>query len=414
METERLDIWPLPAYRTVLPNGFTIITMPDDSGLVDVEVVIGAGEWHADPLGTAHLLEHLIAGGETTLQHPRVQELVARDSVASASTGIASTSYSIARNFATDLHHALEALFSMVYRDGFSESKIERERTIVLREMQQKYPPNKLELRSFELHIAGGNENLLRGPHGGSTESIPRITSADLRRMRDSWYTAGNSLLIVCGTANHDDVVQQMLQYSTYLTRGAKGHVQPLNAVNAGHYVFKSSSVQTGVWVYSPAPIWPHPDHFAHRAFCHLLKSPDNELIDALRVQRGLIYSMRVEAMGQPLCVNQLFFPCEQVAQPEVERITRDFLNGLAINSQSTAPILQRWQTGFSKQLLEERCNKNARTQANAIRGRWLEDDWNQYDREHLVMSVATDNLARVARDWFDPAKSAWVHAIRS
>ena len=198
-------------YKTVLPNGLTVLVVPregfsrkiayfvTDFGSIHRDFILEGKEYHA-PAGVAHFLEH------------KLFELPGRDvSAEFAQMGAnvnAFTSYDLTAYYFTcsdRFEDNLRLLLEFVSTPYFTEESVTREQGIIDQEigMSEDSPDS----RDFELLMQQMyRRHPISVPILGSRESLREITPQVLETCHRAFYTPANMVLCVIGDVDADTV----------------------------------------------------------------------------------------------------------------------------------------------------------------------------------------------------------------
>ena len=202
-----------------LENGLRVCYLPKEGfsktfailatnfGSVDASFTID-GERHDTPAGVAHFLEHKMFEDE---DGNALQKFARTGASPNAFTSHTMTAYHFS---CTDrFEENLEILLKFVFTPYFTEENVAKERGIIGQEigMMDDTPSWRL--------FCGLLEGLYRNhpvrvPIAGSVESIAQITPEVLYTCHRAFYSPKNMALIVCGTADFDEVCRMAAQFS--------------------------------------------------------------------------------------------------------------------------------------------------------------------------------------------------------
>lgn len=202
-----------------LENGLRVCYLPKEGfsktfailatnfGSVDASFTID-GERHDTPAGVAHFLEHKMFEDE---DGNALQKFARTGASPNAFTSHTMTAYHFS---CTDrFEENLEILLKFVFTPYFTEENVTKERGIIGQEigMMDDTPSWRL--------FCGLLEGLYRShpvrvPIAGSVESIAQITPEVLYTCHRAFYSPKNMELIVCGTADFDEICRMAAQFS--------------------------------------------------------------------------------------------------------------------------------------------------------------------------------------------------------
>jgi len=199
---------------TTLANGLRVAT--EDYGLptATVGIWIDAGSRFETERtnGTAHFLEHMAFKGTKTRSQTDLElEVENMGAHLNAYTSREQTVY-YAKAFSKDLPKAVDILSDILQNSTLGEAEIERERGVILREMQE-VETNLQEVVFDHLHSTAYQGTPLGRTILGPTENIKSITSKDLRDYINTHYRAPRMVLAAAGGVNHDELVKLAQQH---------------------------------------------------------------------------------------------------------------------------------------------------------------------------------------------------------
>lgn len=194
---------------TVLGNGLRVAT--ENSGLrtCTIGLWIDAGSRFETPEnnGVAHFLEHMIFKGTPRRTQGQLElEVENMGAHLNAYTSRELTAY-YAKSLSRDVPQAVDILADIIQNATLGEREIERERSVILREMQE--VDTQVEEVIFDhLHTIAYQHTPLGMTILGPTENIKRINRQDLQEYIRTHYTAPRLVLAAAGGVDHDEVVK--------------------------------------------------------------------------------------------------------------------------------------------------------------------------------------------------------------
>lgn len=193
---------------TTLENGFRIAS--EDSGLptCTVGIWIDAGSRYENDAnnGVAHFLEHMaFKGTEKRSQNDLELEVENMGAHLNAYTSREQTVY-YAKCFSKDVDHAVEMLSDILLQSRLDQGAIERERGVILREMEE-VEQNLQEVVFDHMHAAAYHGTPLARTILGPTENIKSIKRDDLVEYVQDHYKAPRMVLAGAGGVDHQQLV---------------------------------------------------------------------------------------------------------------------------------------------------------------------------------------------------------------
>lgn len=194
---------------TRLPNGLRVISESIPfATTATVGVWIDAGSrYETDATnGTAHFLEHMAFKGTTSRTVKDLEvEIENMGGHLNAYTSREQTAY-FAKVMEQDVPKALDILSDILQNSNLDERAIERERSVILREMQEiEGIPE--EVVFDHLHATAFQHTSLGRTILGTADNVRSITRQNLADYIASNYTAERMVIAAAGAVSHDDLV---------------------------------------------------------------------------------------------------------------------------------------------------------------------------------------------------------------
>ncbi|XP_032825634.1 mitochondrial-processing peptidase subunit beta-like [Petromyzon marinus] len=194
---------------STLDNGLRVAS--ENSGLhtCTVGLWIDAGSRYENEKnnGTAHFLEHMaFKGTKKRSQLDLELEIENMGAHLNAYTSREQTVY-FAKAFAEDLPKAVEILADIIQNSTLGEAEMERERGVILREMQE-VETNMQEVVFDYLHATAYQGTALGRTILGPTKNIKSIARGDLVDYISTHYKGPRMVLSAAGGIRHDELVQ--------------------------------------------------------------------------------------------------------------------------------------------------------------------------------------------------------------
>lgn len=194
--------------RYTLPNGLTVIHKDDPGGLVSAQVWVKTGSIHEGALlgaGLSHYLEHMLFKGTSRRNAQQLTaEIQALGGGINAYTTFDRTVYYVdAPSEATA--QVLDILADMVFCSVLAPTEVERERDVILREIDMTLddPDRQVSRALFEQAF---RSHPFRHPVIGHRELFEKITAEDLQAYYRSRYVPQNITLVVVGDLSADEL----------------------------------------------------------------------------------------------------------------------------------------------------------------------------------------------------------------
>ena len=280
--------------RDTLDNGLRVLTadLPYAQS-VTVMLMLAAGSRYetAETNGIAHFAEHMFFKG--TERRPSARQISGEiDAIGgefNAFTGKEYTAYYV-RCAAEHRDVALDVLVDMLRNSRFAEEEIEREKGVIVEEMNMYFDTPRD-------YIGGLYEQLLYGdqPLGwdiiGRKETVRGATRETFTSYLDRWYKPGRIVLGVAGRTG-DDVVaraQELLGDLPAIETGEPEPVQPYANGRVSVFTKPSDQAHISLGVHS-YPV-DHPDRYSLQLLATVLGGGmSSRLFSEVRERRGLAY----------------------------------------------------------------------------------------------------------------------------
>ncbi|XP_022841363.1 Metalloenzyme, LuxS/M16 peptidase-like, partial [Ostreococcus tauri] len=222
---------------TTLKNGLRVATETiPHAETATVGVWIDAGSRYEDATtnGTAHFLEHMAFKGTKARTAAGLEEEIENmGGHLNAYTSREQTTY-YAKVLKKDVGAAVDILSDILQNSALEKSQIERERGVILREMEE-VEKDMEEVLFDHLHATAFQQTSLGTTILGSDKCVRSVTQEDLQTYIKTHYTAPRMVLVGTGAVNHDELVK--LAESSFAglpTEGAS--TEALVSKNPGHF----------------------------------------------------------------------------------------------------------------------------------------------------------------------------------
>ena len=157
--------------------------------------------------GTAHFLEHMAFKGTKTRTTAGLEEEIENMGAhLNAYTSREQTTY-YAKVFKKDVAKAVDVLSDILQNSSLEPAHVERERGVILREMEE--VEKEVEEVLFDhLHATAFQQTGLGRTILGSAENVRTITRENLAEYIKTHYTAPRMVLVGAGAVDHDELVK--------------------------------------------------------------------------------------------------------------------------------------------------------------------------------------------------------------
>jgi zinc protease len=201
----------------VLRNGLTILIRESHgSTVVSSQVLVKTGSIYEGERmqgGLSHYLEHVVSGGTTSKRsEAQIKErLQALGGATNAYTGYEHTVYFV-KTTRAHYKEALELLLGCVTDCQFDETEYQREKGVILQELQmgENDPSRQL---WYTFMKTAYREHPVRYPVIGEKEIFLKMDKEDLVAHYRRWYTLENMVVSVAGDVDKETVLRTVLDF---------------------------------------------------------------------------------------------------------------------------------------------------------------------------------------------------------
>lgn len=279
------------------PNGLTVISeRVSGSASLSVGVWVKVGSRHEpkNAVGIAHFIEHVVFKGTAgRSMRDIMRSIESRGGYLNAFTTKEHTCYYTWTRTA-HLEEAVSVLFDLALRPSFTARDIEREKGVVIEEINGlEDEPDEMVFDLFEQHIFG--DHPLGRPIIGTQSSISRLTRDRLVAFHSRHYRASDIVVVASGSQSHEELLaavrHNMKDFPAYAGRRSM-LTDPLPRHKAiEHHVERASGQQAHLILGRRAPGIHGKGHVAISALITLLGvGMSSRLNLRLREELGLAY----------------------------------------------------------------------------------------------------------------------------
>lgn len=198
-----------PTRLSVLDNGIRVATEDSGAATATVGLWIDAGSRYENSKnnGVAHFLEHMAFKGTSKRSQTDLELLV--ENMGAHLNAYTSREQTVfyAKCLANDVPAAVEILADIIQNSSLAEPEIERERGVILREMQD-VESNLQEVVFDHLHATAFQGTPLGQTILGPTKNIKKISKADLQNYIKTHYQPARIVLAGAGGVEHEKLVE--------------------------------------------------------------------------------------------------------------------------------------------------------------------------------------------------------------
>ncbi|KAL3680175.1 hypothetical protein R1sor_023131 [Riccia sorocarpa] len=228
---------------TTLSNGLRVATesgQASDTATVGVWIDAGSRFETAATNGTAHFLEHMIFKGTAKRSLRQLEEEIENmGGHLNAYTSREQTTY-YAKVLSKDVPAAVDILADILQNSSFDQDRIERERNVILREMQE--VEGQVEEVLFDhLHATAFQYSPLGRTILGPADNVRSITRENLKDYISTHYSGPRMVIAGAGAVDHDQLVKLVEEKFTKLSTNSTTTAELIKSEPA---VFTGSEVR--------------------------------------------------------------------------------------------------------------------------------------------------------------------------
>ncbi|KAF4519949.1 hypothetical protein B566_EDAN015041 [Ephemera danica] len=230
-----------PTQLSVLDNGMRVASEDSGSPTATVGLWIDAGSRYENEKnnGVAHFMEHMAFKGTAKRSQTDLElEVENMGAHLNAYTSREQTVF-YAKCLAGDVPKAIEILADIIQNSKLGESEIERERGVILREMQE-VETNLQEVVFDHLHSTAYQATPLGRTILGPTKNIKSIGKSDLGEYVSTHYKSPRMVLAGAGGVKHSELVKLATQHFA----GVKGSYEGVEIPGLAPCRFTGSEIR--------------------------------------------------------------------------------------------------------------------------------------------------------------------------
>lgn len=311
METIHLVNRFVPMAITKLDNGLTVISATGKSEFVSVKLALSVGSCQdEDHSGAAHFLEHVLLSEKGDLgAHPAFNDLVQRGNDAPNGRTSQNAMSFFAGGQLSDMHEIMRGLHRIVFQPSFSQDLLEKERQAILQEILMHLTGDLCSLWIRERLFPSWKES-----HShilGTTESVSSMVMQDLKRYWDRYFGAENLAVIVCGGADHDEVLDVVRSvFSDVRSVREVQTKRKFSTLSRDRFVGELSCSRMTLRFNAPEAVLE--EELLSLGMEMLTNSSFGPLYQVLREEAGVIYSLSFGISDAPFGGCSFSFPTEE------------------------------------------------------------------------------------------------------
>ena len=280
--------------RNTLDNGLRVLTadLPYAQSVAVIVMLAAGSRYETDETsGLAHFSEHMFFKG--TEKRPGTKEIAgAIDAIGGEFNAFTGKEYTVYYVKCAAEHRdvALDVLVDMLRNSRFEAEEIEREKGVIVEEMNMYYDTPRDFIGSVYEHLLWGDQPLGRDIIG-SKETVRSATRDTFMGYLDQWYKPSRMVLGVAGRIG-DDLLERAQELLGDLGDAETGEPEPTTPHSDGRvrvHTKQSEQAHISIGVHS-LPL-DHPDRYAIQLLATVLGGGmSSRLFSEVRERRGLAY----------------------------------------------------------------------------------------------------------------------------
>jgi zinc protease len=292
--------FPKPAEQT-LPNGLRVIVIERrESPLISAQLLIKNGS-EVDPpelAGLADMTANLLTKGTQTRDATKIAQEIESLGGSLDSGARWDSSFATVGVMSSKIPQAMEILADVVRRPTFKSEEVERLRQQYLDAVTLALGDPGTIARFVAARVVFG-DSPYGHPVAGTTESLTRITGADIVKLHSRYYRPDNAILVIGGDINAKDGFALATKYfgdwqkpATPLPDSGAATEKAADAPKSGRVVVidKPDAGQAAVFLARTGITRKDPDYFRGIVTNSVLSGYSGRLNQEIRIKRGLSY----------------------------------------------------------------------------------------------------------------------------
>jgi predicted Zn-dependent peptidase len=282
--------------RTTLSNGLRVLTAPlPHAQSVACYIMLAAGSRYEDASnrGIAHFAEHMFFKG--TKKRPTSRDLTTIvDGMGGEFNAFTSKEYTgyYIRCAGAERDTALDVLVDMIRNSKFDSEELEREKGVILEEMNMYFDTPRDYVSSVYEELLFG-DNPLGWETLGKRETVKAATRETFTDYLDHWYTPSRMIVGLAGMVG-DDLMPRLEDLLGDLGGNGAGTPAPADVVRSSEpqvRLHTKDSDQAQICIGVPSYPLTHPDRYALQLLGTVLGTGmSSRLFLEVRERRGLAY----------------------------------------------------------------------------------------------------------------------------
>lgn len=349
-------------------NGVRVLVEPVthvQSASIGVWCTTGSVHERIDEGGITHFIEHMMfKGTERRTAKEIAAEIEGRGGGLNAFTNKENTCY-YARVLDEHVDVALDVLIDMVRHSKLDEVELDKERGVILEEIKRY--EDEPDSHVHDLHImARWPEHPLGKPIIGTSESVSRFQSADLKSYMDRRYGSNTIIVAVAGNVDPNKVLEAVESRMQGVEEVPEHSLPGAPIGEPGVNLNSKTTQQVHFCIGFDAPGAHDEDRFALGVMTNILGGTmSSRLFQEIREKRGLCYSIGAytsqfsphggaftifggtspenwDTMQQLVSIELEKIQTDPVSDQELDEAKNNILGGLILGLESMSARMQR------------------------------------------------------------------------
>ncbi len=282
--------------KTTLGNGIILITEKRNTKSVAIYITVKAGSNYEPEkiAGISHFLEHMLFEGTKNRAAIKIaNDIESLGGEINAATSTERTVYyvNILKKY---FDVAVDVLADMIQNPLFDEKAIEKERSVVLDEVNMVMDdPKRYQWVLFQKTLYKKHPS--RNPVYGTVETIKGITRNDMLGYYEKYYNPNNIIISVVGNVKDaEQKIEEKFRFKGRETERREDVEEP-EQEKPEEFVEKRDILQSYMVLGYKTVRRTHQDSYAIDVIRSILgRGQSSKLFDEIRVKRGLAYSLGV------------------------------------------------------------------------------------------------------------------------
>jgi len=408
MKSERLEIFPIPVYETVLDNGLTVIVAEIESEATICNLVVrGGSSLDGEHIGAAHFLEHLVIQGSAEgATHPLMRPLVLRGCGSNAGTSRVYTEYHTV-GLSLLYKEMLDALVKIVFKAELDPLHLENQRSVILQEIRANLTEREESLR-FNRDFFPSQANLHHTP-AGNNEAVKQLSLNTLEQLYHRWYFPGNSVLIVVGGCEHQKIIDHISSICLSGSNNTPAPNETPSDPDPTHVCYPAKHKSSSINLIFPRPFGRTSDHLLIQIFHQMLFDSDVGLVtQKLRHEMGVVYSFHARLEGNSIRWTEVGTNCLPEIFDEVEAVFWEKIGDvrhLAIPEHNFNVVKAKAETLYALQN-NNSVNYDIDFWIHRLISNWLAGEYIPIIPISVLSEATPENLARIANKYYRPEQA--------